>query len=64
MSLQNGLQTFYRGGSKHKLSNPQSIDANLSEIVIEDTKKLFKEKAKNECGKVLRKLILKKMLMI
>lgn len=51
-------QTFYRGGSKHKLSNPQSIDANLSEIVIEDTKKkLFKEKAKNECGKVLRKLI-------
>tara|TARA_Y200000002_G_C22268320_1_gene491031 strand:- start:252 stop:512 length:261 start_codon:yes stop_codon:yes gene_type:complete len=51
-------QTFYRGGSKHKLSNPQSIDTNLSDIVIEENKKKqFKEKIKIESRKVLSKLI-------
>ena len=51
-------QTFYRGGSKHQLSNPQSIDANLSDITIEENKKKqFKEKIKIESRKVLSKLI-------
>jgi hypothetical protein len=51
-------QTFYRGGSKHQLSNPQSIDANLSAIVIEEKKKKqFKEKIKFESKKALSKLV-------
>lgn len=51
-------QTFYRGGSKHQLSNPQSLDANIADIVIEEkNKKLFKDKIKQESRKVLSKLI-------
>tara|TARA_A100001015_G_C15037876_1_gene737539 strand:- start:2993 stop:3253 length:261 start_codon:yes stop_codon:yes gene_type:complete len=51
-------QTFYRGGSKHQLSNPQSIDANISDIVIDDkNKKQFKNKIKQESRKVLGKLV-------